>query len=518
MKKIALTLFLCLLIAGTIFAGGGRQRAAQVTDTIVIRSFGDPISFTPNWRADDGSYAIQQNMFHRLTKLDADKGPIGDLAHSWNVTNNGLTITFNLKNNVTWHDGRPVTSADVKYTFDTIKAEPTYFFSPNMSIVDSIDAPNAYTVVFNMNTADVGFIAQIGWYATFILPRHIYDNGMRWEDNPIANNPIGSGPFRFGEYRPGISTTLLAYDNYHEGRPPVDRLIFQIIPDDATAVQAIINGEIDVFEGAPAANLDELRANASLQNRLNKYPSPIRLHFNFEVEAIRDPVLRRAIAMTIDREDIAMKVSQGVQTPEYNMYPSYYPWASNSVNTAPRFDIPGAVRLLEQAGYTRNASGFFVQGLTLTLFNLEPSPDIAMLIQASAAQAGIGIVLEILDIAAWSTKVGIERDFMIQMQGGFMGPDPAAMIPIFGTGGARNYGNYSNPQVDDLLRRGGEVLDQNQRARFYHEAQRIMADELPYIPIIDYAAYDFFDARLVNLPIDGAGQWGWQEYTHTYFR
>jgi len=272
-----------------------------------------------------------------------------------------------------------------------------------------------------------------------------------------------------------------------------------------------------VFEGAPPANVNQLMALPTLQSRLNEYPSPIRIHYNVANPIIQDINVRRAIAMCIPRDEISTKVFQGINPPEYNMYPSYYPWASNSVDKAPPYDPAGAARLLEQAGYRRNSNGFYITGISLTLFPGDTS-DVAMLIQAACTEAGIDLALEVLEYNSWAQKVATDRDFVIEMQGGFMGPDPAAMIPIFGTDGARNYGNYSNPRVDELLRRGGEVYDQGARGAFYHEAQKILAEELPYVPIVVYASYEFFNADLINLPIDGAGKWGWAEYTFTDFK
>ena len=128
-----------------------------------------------------------------------------------------------------------------------------------MAIVDSIDAPDDYTIVFNMNEADVSFIADLGWYATFCYTRTYFNNGEPWEDNPASKDPIGSGPFKFGDFKQGESITLVANPDYHEGAPKLDKIIYSIIPDDATAVQALLNGDIDVYEYVPAANIEELK-------------------------------------------------------------------------------------------------------------------------------------------------------------------------------------------------------------------------------------------------------------------
>ena len=251
--------------------------------------------------------------------------------------------------------------------------------SSRLQIVDSIETPDENTVVFNMNEADVSFIADLGWYGTFILPEHVFNNGQPWEENPASMEPIGSGPFKLSEFKQGESITIVANPDYHEGAPKLDKVIFTIIPDDATAVQALINGEIDVLETVPAANVDELMANENIRMELNEYPSPMRIIFNLNNDLVSDVNVRRAIATAIDKEEISEKIYNGVQKPEYNMYPSLIEWASNSEDTSPKLNIEEAKKILEDAGYTKDADGFYIRGLTIDVFDSGGYPDAANL-------------------------------------------------------------------------------------------------------------------------------------------
>ncbi len=494
---------------------GNAQQSSSEDKVLIVRAGGDPQSFNPDTLADDNAYAMVQNMYNRLVKLDASKQIIPDLATDWEVSEDALTITFNLRDDAKWHDGKPVTSKDVKYTFDTIKENPTYYFNTRLGIVDSIDTPDDYTVVFNMNTPDVSFIADLGWYATFILPEHVYNNGEKWEENAASKNPIGSGPFKFSEYKQGQSITLVPNADYHEGAPKLNKLIFSIIPDAETAIQALINGEIDVFENVPSARVQELEANPSVRLALNEYPSPMRIIFNLNHETIKDVNVRKAIATAINREEISQKLYSGIQKPEYNMYPALIEWASNSEDTAPKFNIDEAVKILEDAGYKKDANGFYVTGLSIDVFEGSNYPEAAKLMKATLAQAGIDLEVNVLEFNAWNDKVSINKDFILELQGGFMGPDPAAIAKRLGTGAGSNYGDYSNPKFDELCLKGASTGDQAERAKYYKEAQKVLAEDLPYLPIVAFAGYDANNSRFVNLPIDGAGKWGWAEYTFT---
>ena len=518
-KLFLLVSILTLIAVFAVGCGGNTDETTGETSggekTLIVRAIGDPMSFNPDTLADDNAYAIVQNLFNRLVKLDASKQVVPDLATDWEVSEDGMAITFHLRDDAHWHDGEKVTSKDVKYTFDTIKDNPAYYMSTRLQIVDSIEAPDDYTVVFNMKQPDVSFIADLGWYATFILPEHIYNNGQAWEDNPAAKEPIGSGPFKFVEHKQGESITLVANDDYHEGRPKLDRLIFSIIPDDATAVQALINGEIDVLETVPAANVDELLANNNIRMVLNEYPSPMRIIFNLDNEILSDVNVRRAIATAINREEISEKIFNGIQKPEYNYYPSLIEWASNSEDAAPKFNIEEASRILEEAGYVKDADGFYIRGLTIDVFEGGGYPDAAKLMSATLAQAGIELTVQVHEFNAWNEKVTVQKDFMLELQGGFMGPDPNALYKRLGTGQASNVGNYSNSEFDDLCLRAVAIGDMEERAELYKEAQAILAKDIPYLPLISYAAYDANNAKFINLPIDGTGKWGWQEYTFT---
>jgi len=514
MKKI-LAVILTVLMALSLFSACAGQTGEL--DTLVIRSYGDPMSFEPNVTADDFAYDIVQNLYNRLVKLDASKSVIPDLAESWDVSSDGLAITFHLKQNAKWHDGKPVTSADVKYTYDTIKATPEYFLSPNLATVKSIEAPDEYTVVFNMETPDVPILGYLAWYASFVIPKHIFDNGQPWEDNPAGQDPIGSGPFKFVEHTPGVSTILEKNADYHDGEPKMDRLVFSIIPDDMTAVQALINGEIDVLEMFPDAELENLRRNDDIRLMLNEYPSPMYIAFNMDVAPCNDQAFRTAFAMAVDRQEICDKIYLGVREPEISMYPAVVKWAANLVDTVPEFDIAGARKVLEDAGYTLDSDGYFVRGVEIDIFEGYGFPETGKLLQATLKEAGIELVLLVQEFNAWNQKVFVDGDFIVEMQGGFQGPDPSALGSRVSTNGSMNQSSYSNAEVDALFLEAAKIGDQQQRADIFHQIQAILAVELPILPLVNYAAYEAHRSNLKNLPIDGAGKWGWQEYTFTEF-
>ena len=537
MKKflsLVLVMALCLTALAACGGNGGTEAPAATNapaaagsespapaapvstmDTLIVRNTGDPMSFNPSVASDDNLYYAAMCMFHRLTKLDTTKSPVPDAAESWDVSDDALTITWHLKDGLKWSDGEPLTADDVKYTFDYIKEHPETYFSTSMQIVDSIEVVDDLTVVFHMNTADMSFVARIGWYGTFILPEHVFNNGQKWEDNPASTTPVTSGPYKFDSYTQGSDITLVANEDYAEGAPAIKKIIFSIIPDDATAIQALLNGELDYMQNVPSAYADQLLADPNYRMIRDIYPSPYRIIFNVNDPIVGDLAVRKAIALCINREDISAKVYANIMPPEYSAYPSCVTWCSNTTDVYPSQDIEAAKKVLEDAGYTKDADGYYVRGIEWEVF--EGMQDMANLIIASCKEAGIEIKLNLSEYNAWAQKVGPEGNYMMEAQGGFMGPDPAALATRYGTGSNSNYAGWSNAEFDALCAEGAATGDTAKRAELYKAAQKLIIEELPAINVVGFASYTVCPANLKNAPEDGAGQWGWADWNYAYF-
>ena len=526
-KLLAITLSLAMFLlsgcGGNSGNAGGSQDGTSGTaepasgGTAVLQTYGDVMSFCPDLTADDNFYLAAHNIYNRLAKLDAGCNVIPDLAESWEYSDDGLSLTFHLKENAKWHDGEPVTAEDVKYPFEYIKAHNTCTLCETMAIVDSIEAVDSHTAVFHMNTVDMSFVASLSWYACFIMPQHIYDNGQDWSENDAAkNHPIGSGPFKFVEYRQSEGMSLEANPDYHDGKPSLDRLFISIVPDDTTAMQSLINGELDWTAVTPANMVSEVENNPNIRLSLNALPSPFRIVFNLENEQVADLAVRQAIARCIDRKDISEKTQNGIMPVEYSALPSMS-WAANTTDVYPECNLEEAERILQDAGYAKDADGYYVRGLTIDAFDLAGYPDAAKLIAANCEKIGIELTVQVYEYNAWSQKVENDRNFIIEIQGGMIGPDPAALQWRLRTGDWSNVGGYSNARVDELLALGAAEIDQEKRGDYYREIQKIVVEELPYICIMDYAVYEGSNAALQNIPMDGAGQWGWAEWSRAQF-
>lgn len=484
--------------------------------TVILQSLGDPMSFCPNY-SDDNFYLAAQNAFNRLVKLDASSNVVPDLAESWEYSEDGLALTFHLVENAKWHDGEPVTAEDVKYTFEYIRDHDTLPLSYNMGVVDNIEVVDDHTAVFHMNAVDMSLVSTLSWYGCFVLPKHIYDNGQDWSENEATTtHPIGSGPFKFVDFTTGVGMTLEANPDYHEGAPSLDKIIISIIPDNATALQSLLSGELDWITAVPANMVDQVSSNPDIQLSLNSLPSPTRIVFNLSNESLADLAVRQAIARCIDREDISQKVQNGIYPVEYSALSSML-WASNTADTFPKFNLEEAEQILIDAGYTKDADGYYVRGLTIDTFDADGNPDTARLIAANCEAIGIEMTPAIYDYNAWVQMIEVDKSFCIELQGGMLGPDPSALAPRLSPEGWANVGGYYNERVIELLALGAAETDQAVRKEYYDEIQKIMVEELPLINIMNYSVYEGSNARLRNLPMDGVDKWGWAEWSKAYF-
>ncbi len=483
---------------------------------LIVRHSSEPATLQPNKTTNDPGYNIISNIYSRLVKLDGSRQVIPDLASSWETSEDGLTMTFHLVDNAYWHDGERVTSEDVKYTFDYILNDETCLrYKIFSTYVESFEAPDDLTFVINLKAPYAGpMLGYLGYYATFILPQHLFDNGQDWDDNPCSMTPVGSGPFKYDSTIPGVSITLVKNENYFQNEVNIDRLVFQIIPDITTTAQALYSGDIDFTFAIPDSEAISLLNNDDYTLNLNTLPSPTYMFFNFEDETLAQLAVRKAIAMCINREEISTKVFNGIRQPEWNFYPSIIDWVSNSDAPAPAYDVEGTKAVLEEAGFTQDADGYYVRGLVLDCFSTDSNPDIAKLIVASCEEAGIEITVNSMEYQAWTQKVS-DHNFQLAIMGGFQGPDVTALYSRVGTDQNLNYGGYSNARVDELFTLGLNSTDNEIRKPYYHEIQEILSQELPIVPIVQYATYHVQASYVVDTPQECVGRASWNEFSYT---
>ncbi|HOI35669.1 MAG TPA: ABC transporter substrate-binding protein, partial [Mesotoga infera] len=347
-------LFVFLLLSTCFFAA-----FALAAQTLVVAYMGDPIWFNPCAKTDDYGAAINRNIFDQLVAQDVNYDLVPQLATSWEVSEDGKEYTFYLRKGVKWHDGEPFTSRDVKYTLESIVTNKGSAYN-NVAMITEVVCPDDYTAVVKLQDPYAPFIPFLAWYGTQIMPAHLYE-GTDWNDNPANQKPVGTGPFKFVEWVKGDHVTLTKNEEYWGEGPYVDRLIFKIIPDPNTALQAFLNGEADIDQNRPGFNtLSILKMNPEVNVVIN--PSPSRYYLGFNLTDPARPTtnlkVRQAISCAINKQAIVDKVLGGFGGIGEYFYTPAIPWAVDTNVKAALYDPAKADKLLDEAGYTRGNDGW----------------------------------------------------------------------------------------------------------------------------------------------------------------
>lgn len=489
---------------------GGEPPSCDWCGTVVVATAGEAGTlFPPNARTQIDNGLIDL-IFQRLAEIGPELNTIGDsgfspaLASSWSF-DDPLTIRFTLDERARWHDGLPVTAQDVVFTFDVYRdtlLSPTAM--PRIGRIESVEALDGRTVVvrFRDEYAEQFFDAV---YHMRILPRHILDSipRERLAAHPFGRRPVGSGPYRFVRWEAAQFVELSADSSFSLGRPGIPRVIWRFTPDLNTALTQLLAGEVDVLEflGGPD-NIRRVAENERL--RVIMYPT---LYYGYVAFNLRDPEraerpnplfadrrLRRALAKAVDREAIVGavlgemgSVAAGPLTETYSVWSDSIPQIE--------FDSAAARRELAALGWRDSDEDGVLdrEGRPLKFDLLVPATSTprvqsAQVIQDQLRRLGIRMNITTLDFGTIFDRGGrAERGLFDAVYGSWGGdPSPGTVAEVWTTGGSANYGRYSNPRVDSLIRRAMSATSLAEAQPLWHRAIAAINDDAPAIFV--YAA------------------------------
>ena len=472
---------------------------------VAISTSGNPGSFNPVWKSDDPATSTNHNIFNKLVTLNYNYEICPDLAESWEISDDGLTYTFHLYENVKWHDGEPFSSEDVKFTIETV-LENKGRMAIEWSAIESIDCPDANTVILHLSQPDAALLGFLAWYACQIIPKHIYE-GTDWTTNPANQAPIGTGPFKFVEWNQGVSVTLEANEDYFKGRPYVDKLVIQFISDANTAEQALLNGEADyMLTSPPLSDGPALEANADMIVVKPNMPSRYYIGFNFGRELTGNIKVREAISMAINQEEIVQRAFNGYGKAAEGYFTPAFAWAYNDEDVCPAYDPDAANALLDEAGYPIAYNGYRFS-LDLVNWQNQGVSDMSAVIKEQLKAVGIEVNIITLEMGAWTPRVKEDFDFDMAITNGFHGPDPHNLYSRIATDASNKIlGPYSNEELDNTLKEAVKVSDQTKRGELYKYAQKLMHDDYCIVPLAEYPSFYVYSAKLDGTPLSEEGK------------
>lgn len=458
-------------------------------DIMVEGSIGEASNLIPILSSDSASHEIAAKIYNGLVKYDKDLNIVGDLAHSWDISKNGLIITFRLRKNVRWHDGHPFTADDVLYTYNVmIDPKTPTAYAGDFLKVKKAEVLDAHT--FRV-TYDKPFAPALMSWGSAILPKHLLD-GKDITTSPLTRKPIGTGPYIFKEWVSGQKIVLISNPDYFEGRPFIDGYIMRIIPDMATMFLELRANGIDRM-GLTPIQYTRQTENNFFKNNFNKYRylsfSYTYLGYNLQNPLFKDKRVRQAISYAINKEEIIHGVLKGLGKTATGPYKPGS-WAYNpNVKTYP-YDPNKARELLARAGW-RDSDGDGIldkDGVPfafeiITNQGNEVRAKCAEIIQRRLSEIGIKVKIRILEWAAFVNDFINKRRFDATILGWTipLDPDIYDVWHSSKTGPKElNFISFSNAEVDKLIEMARSTFDQSKRKKYYYRIQEILAEEQPY--------------------------------------
>jgi peptide/nickel transport system substrate-binding protein len=450
--------------------------------------------------------------FNGLVDYDAHGTIVPSLATSWQISPDALTYTFQLRKDVRWQDGKPLTAEDVKFTFAKILDPQTGSrLNSVFQTVKEVQAPNPYTVVITLKQPDPVFLANV-W--TGILPRHI------WEKEDFAKSqynviPVGSGPWKVKEWVRGDHMILEANADYFGGRPYLDRIVVKVIPDVSVAFAALEKGDVHylpfrgVVGGPPYQLVDRLKQNPTLEVKLYDVSSMQRLFFRNDKPPFNDLKVRQAVAHAINKKFILDKLLFGYGQVAHSEVPPAMKWAYNPNIVQYEYDVAKANKLLDDAGLRRGADG--VRFKT----RIYGTPGVRAILCGILKEQlrAVGISADIV-VNEWTTYYNAIRqtrdvDGLFSIFSLPTIPDPSTEAPRYLSReikpGGFNYLFYSNPRVDAIIEATTTTLDQKKRGQLFQEYQESLARDVPFIPLYVMTGVDVWNKKFAGFQVS---EWG----------
>jgi ABC-type transport system substrate-binding protein len=475
-KHFLISLLLYAILSFIAAACSHSAHSDPASLTFLIES--SPTNLDPRFATDSQSQRIDGLLFSGLLGRDNQMNFYGDLAESWN-TPDPLTYAFHLRPGVRFHDGRLLTSVDVKATFDFIRNPANK--SPKLGalrMVVSIEAPDAATVIFHLSQPYASFTGNLIPSAIGIVPANAGAD--------FSRHPVGSGPFRFVQQSQDEEVLVEHNPEYFRGAPQLARVRFRVVPDAVVRALELRKGSADLEMSSLSPDIIPVLARQpDLAVTERSGTNLTYLGFNLEDSALAHRELRKALAFATDRDALIRYLLHGQAKPADGVLPSDHWAAERNVALYP-YDPAHAAQLLDTAGFPRKQNGVRLH-LTLKCSTDEQARLIGAALQEQWRRAGIELELRPLELATLFSDVA-RGNFQITYQrwvGANTDPDffeYAFSSRRFPPDGA-NRGHYRNPRLDTLTDQIRMEMNQEKRRALCSEAQKILAEDLPYLTL-----------------------------------
>ena len=503
-----------VLALGLVAAGAARaepQRGGTLNSTL----WPEPPGIVIGIHLNAPTLLPATKMFEGLLTYDFELNPQPMLAESWEVSADGLTYTFKLRQNVKWHDGEPFDAEDVIYSLTKFIPDVHPRSRPTFERAE-VTAPDAHTVVLTLKEPYGPMIRSFDAIGAPMVPQHVYDVETPIRENEANRAPVGTGPFKFAEWRSGEYIHLVRNDDYWlDGRPYLDEIYYRFVPDSASRALALETGQAQLAtqNDIELVDVGRLAAMPHLEVTTKgwEWGAPISwLEMNIRRAPFDDVRFRKAVMFALDREFIRDSIFFGLASTPTGPIHSSSPFYTADVPTY-EHDKEKAKALLDEMGLAPNASGVRAEIGLLGLPYGELWDRLSQYIRQALSEVGIAVTIETADVAGWGSRISnwetdMSTTFLTTLS------DPALGVArSYITENQRkgvlftNTSGYSNPEVDRLFAMAANEANEETRRDLYHQVQKIVADEVALAWLVELQWPTIHSAKLKNVVRNGLG-------------
>lgn len=468
----------------------------------------EPASLDPQGPASSGLSLVLPYLFDTLVTREVDNSLVPLLAESWEVAEDGLSITMTLKSGVTFHDGTPMNAEAVKFSFERFaevgQRSPIYSGIVEIGEIEAIDDT---TVVFHFDEPTATFWSTVTMpYAAIISPASVEAMETAGE-----GYPVGTGAFILEDWQAGQSMTLRRNPDYNwgpsnvenTGAPYLDSMVFKVIPDATTQLAALESDDVDVIFINQPSHMAKMAQDENVELHESVLNSLIYLGFNNQRAPYDEVLVRRALSHAVDKQQIVELALGGLGVAAFAPLPPTLQGFDASLQEYELgYDPEEAARLLEEAGFARTDGGWERDGTPLRARLLTstrpPNGDVATVLQSQLQAVGIPVEIEQLDAKAVMDATGAGDFDLLLWRYDWNDPDALNIFLSTDRIGDTNRVAYSNPEVDELLYQGAHELDDDVRQELYVEAQKLILQDAPWQPL-----YNPVDAMAIDKRVQG---------------
>ncbi|MFP4484667.1 MAG: ABC transporter substrate-binding protein [Spirochaetota bacterium] len=504
LRRILMLALMAAAVTAVAFGAGQSEEAEE--DILVVGQVAEPKALDPHTVTAVNDFRILVNLYDGLVRFkDGSLDVEPALATSWDVSDDGTVYTFELREDVTFHDGTPFNAEAVKFNFDRMLNEdhPYYDTGPfplsfYFSSIQETRVVDEYTVELVLDAPFAPLISNLA-YPTGLLvsPAAVEEYG-----DDYGRNPVGTGPYEFVEWESNTRVTVVKNQDYWGGEPGMDQIVFRPITDGNTRVNEMLSGGVDLMVEVPPDSVATFEEQEDFTVYEQVGPHVWFLILNLREGPFTDQRVRQAANYAIDKEALVENVLQGTATVADSPIAPAFDWAYNDDLEPYPYDPDRARELIQEAGAEGAEVTFYVTEGGSGM--LDPVP-MGTSIQADLEAVGLDVSIETYE---WNTFLGrvnpgLEgKADMAEMAWMTNDPDTLPFLTLrtdaFPEEGGFNSGYYSNSEVDRLLEQARTATDRERRAELYREVQEIVYEDAPWVFVANWKQNAVATSELQN--------------------